>query len=69
MLELRSTVEDSEAVASAGLETLPRPSASLKSLTPTPPPVDRARLARDMFSICISAGESLRNGASPRRMS
>lgn len=70
MLELRSRVElFIDAVASAGLEMLPLPSASRRSLTPTPPPVDLARLASDMFSMCISAGDSRRKGASPLKIS
>lgn len=55
----------------AGFDIEERPSsASRRSVTPTPR-VERVRLWSDMFSMCISAGASLRRVAppSPRRAS
>lgn len=54
-----------------GFDILLRPSsASRRSVTPTPR-VERARLARERFSMCMNAGETLTRGesASPPRKS
>ena len=62
-----SRVETEDGLVSAGFEIdmLLRPSnASLRSVTPTPR-VDLARLCKEMFSICIRAGEILRRGEIP----
>lgn len=60
-----SSVEMEAGRASAELDMLLLPSrASLRSVTPTPR-VGRVRLWRDMFSICIKAGDIFRSGETP----
>jgi hypothetical protein len=66
-----SRVEMDGAAINAGFDTLLRPSrASLSSVTPTPL-VDRAKLWRERFSMCINAGDIFRRGEilSPRNVS
>ena len=62
-----SRVEIEGGLVSAGfdIDILLRPSkASLRSVTPTPL-VDLAKLCREIFSMCIKAGEILRRGEIP----
>lgn len=62
-----SRVEIEGGLVSAGLDIdiLLRPSsASLRSVTPTPL-VDLAKLCKEMFSMCIRAGDILRRGEMP----
>jgi hypothetical protein len=62
-----SRVEIEGGLVSAGfdIDMLLRPSsASLRSVTPTPL-VDLAKLCKEMFSMCIRAGEILRRGEIP----
>lgn len=66
VIDVWSNVDSDAAVfVRLGLDRLLRPSnASRRSVTPTPL-VDRARLAREMFSICMSAGATRTRGESP----
>lgn len=62
-----SRVDIEGGLASAGfdIDILLRPSsASLRSVTPTPL-TDLAKLCKEMFSMCIRAGEILRRGEMP----
>jgi hypothetical protein len=60
-----SSVEIEGRLAKAGFDMLLRPSsASLSSVTPTPL-VERAKLCREIFSMCIKAGDIFRRGDIP----